>query len=120
MKLLEDMTIWQRIALTLVIVLVILFALALIGWSSGRWDEAPAQEQLYQGVPIDQHLLAIDKRALDDAYRDHLKLLWSVWLKDDVKVTQRINNGLRISRHAYAVAAEQIERREREAEGKKP
>ena len=42
MKSLHDMSTGERIALTVVIVLVILFALAFIGWISGGWDEAPA------------------------------------------------------------------------------
>ena len=40
MKSLYDMSIGERIALTVVIVLVILFAFAFIGWIGGSWDEA--------------------------------------------------------------------------------
>jgi hypothetical protein len=58
------------------------------------------------------HLIELDKRALELAYQDHLKLLFSVWLKDDVAAEQRIRNGLRIARRAYASAADQLEKRE--------
>ena len=39
MKPLGDMTISQRIGLTVVIVLVLIFILAFIGWISGSWEQ---------------------------------------------------------------------------------
>jgi hypothetical protein len=91
-----------------------LLTLALIGYLSGGWEaEGEESEQIYQGVPIDEHLLQVDKEALELAYKDHLKLLFSVWLKDDITTVHRINNGLRGARRAYTHAAEQIEKRER-------
>ena len=42
MKPLQDMTTSQRIGITLAILLVILFALAFIGWMTGRWVAAGA------------------------------------------------------------------------------
>ena len=41
-----DLSLGERIVLTVVIVLVILFAFALMGWITGRWDEAPAAAML--------------------------------------------------------------------------
>jgi len=38
MKPLNQQTLGQRIALTMVIVVVILFALAFIGWVTGGWE----------------------------------------------------------------------------------
>ena len=46
-----ELTIGQRILLTLLIVLVIIFALAFLGWATGRWDEAPAQQQVEETAP---------------------------------------------------------------------
>jgi 5-bromo-4-chloroindolyl phosphate hydrolysis protein len=116
MKSLEDISIGHRIIITFCIILAILFALALFGYLTGGWNQAQgeANEQLYQGIPLNQRLIEIDKESLDNAYKEHLKLLWSNWLKDDVKVVHRINEGLRRARHAYAVAAERIEERERQ------
>ena len=68
---------------------------------------------IYTGVPLDEHLLQLDKEALDDAYSAHLLLLFSVWLKDQAEDPTRINNGLRIARRAYGHAAEQISKREK-------
>ena len=116
MKLPEDMTIGQRIVLTFVIVLVILFALALFGWSTGRWDEAPAAEpDLYGYLPLDEHLLRQDRRALDDAYNDHVVKLFIVWLTQGAeKDASQFRNGLRITRRAYNQAAQGILKREQE------
>lgn len=38
MRNLQDMSLGNRIALTFVIVLIILLALAFIGWSTGGWE----------------------------------------------------------------------------------
>jgi len=99
------------------ITLVIAISLAFVLINVVERDATP-EEQLYQGVPLDAHLLGVDKDALELAYKDHLKLLFSVWLKDDISTVQRINNGLRNARRAYAHAAEQIERRERALKSK--
>lgn len=60
----------------------------------------------------DAHLLELDKAALDQAYSKQLELLFSVWLKDDIKATHRVTNGLRTARHAYVAAIAEIEKRE--------
>ena len=114
MKPLYVMSIGERIALTVVIVLVILFGLAFIGWIGGKWDEAPAAEALYSGVPLDAKLLELDKRGLDEAYHQHVLLLFSVWLKDQAGDPSRFNNGMRTARRAYQTAAERIAAREQQ------
>ena len=48
MKPLSQMTTSERIVITFVIVLVILFVLAFIGWISGGWDEADANLSVMQ------------------------------------------------------------------------
>ena len=114
---LEDMTIGQRILLTIIIVLVILFALAIVGWSTGGWDEAPAQQaeqQLYGDTPLDAVLIRLDKRALDTAYEQRLVRLWEVWISPTTRDPTAFTNGLRIARQRYAEAAAGISRRERQ------
>lgn len=113
---LEELSLAHRVILSIAIVLIILLFAAAIGYVGGRWEARGQESQLYQGIPLDAHLLPLDKRALEAAYHDHLKLLFSVWLRDDVTTTARINNGLRIARRAYGHAIEQIERRERAIE----
>jgi hypothetical protein len=96
----------------IVIAVVAILLASLLLWSVA---EGEPQEQLYQGIALDKHLLQIDHEALEAAYKDHLKLLFSTWLKDDIGVVRRINEGLRRARHAYGVASAKIEERERQA-----
>lgn len=102
---LEDLSLFERIVLTIVIAAVALLLIWVV--------ESVSEEQLYQGVPVNEHLLRLDKLALDKAYEQHVLLLFSVWLKDDISVVHRINNGLRRGREAYLQAAARIEERER-------
>jgi len=120
-KPLAEWSLGNRIALTVVIVLVILLGFALFGYLTGRWDDAQAQQEprLYQGIPLDTHLLELDKVALEEAYHQHLIRLWNVWLTDGAKESQRIKTGLRIARQAYHIAAQEIEKREQEIEQRK-
>lgn len=74
---------------------------------------APTSE-LYGDIPNDPKLLEIDKVALDEAYHDQLKFLFSVWLKDGGRNVQGITTGLRNARSAHALAAAQIAKREQQ------
>jgi hypothetical protein len=79
-------------------------------------DESISQNQvvpeLYEGVPFDAHLLALDRRALDEAYHTQLLLLFSIWLRQQAVDAKQITNGLQIARRAYNQAAGQIAKRE--------
>jgi hypothetical protein len=117
MKPLEDMTVGHRIVLTFIVVLVILFVLAIVGFMSGRWDEAPAAPQgtdLYGDTPIDATLLKLDRRALDEAYHAQLLKLWGVWLADGARDPKHFKNGLGNARRAYGLALEAITKREQD------
>ena len=101
----------KRAIATFIAIVVIVIIMAI--YCCVRDDSQAADEQLYQGVPLDAHLLELDKKALELAYQDHLKLLCSGWLKDDVSVVHRINTGLRRAREAYGQAASRIAEREK-------
>src|SRR5262245_26357281 len=106
---LEEMTIGQRVMLTLVIMLVILFALAIAGWTLGRWEAAAQQgEQLYGDTPLDAVLIRLDKRALDTAYEQRIIKLWEVWISPSTRDATSFTNGLRIARQRYSEAAAAI------------
>jgi hypothetical protein len=113
MKKLEDMTLGQRIVVTFIIVIIILFALALCGWMTGGW-EVEARSDLYGDVPLDAQLLPTDRKALDEAYRAHLIKLWNVWLSDGAKDATYFRKGLIIARGAYAQADQALTKREKE------
>jgi len=96
-----------------IVALTIACVLAYILISIAR-DDAGSFEQIYQGVPLDdRRLLELDKQALEDAYKEHARKLWGVYLSDGAKVTDYINRGLRIQREAYAQAAARLVERER-------
>jgi len=110
MKQLEDMTIGQRTMLMVLIVLVILFALAFCGWVTGGWDQAPAQE--LQPSKFDPRLIALDKEAMDEAYKERVRHLFEVWMKDETGQPGRAIVGVRQARRAYIEAMGKIEERE--------
>jgi hypothetical protein len=89
---------------------------ALVAWGLVIWiPEARDQggpPQLYEGVPFDANLLALDRRALDEAYHNQLLNLFSVWLKQQAVDARQITAGLQIARRAYNQAAGQIAKRE--------
>src|SRR6516225_4530523 len=112
---LEDMTLGQRFLLTLIILLVLLFAMAAFGYFGGRWDQAEGQEQqLYGDTPLDAVLIRLDKRALDEAYHQRIIKLWEVWLSPTTKDATSFTNGLKVVRARYSEAATAISRRERQ------
>ena len=133
MKRLDDLSIVQRIILAVIIVAATLFFL----FAFSRWfgDEAAAQQRnptdapiLYEGLQLDPILLALDKKALDEAYHDQLLKLISVWLSTgNVDDARNFRNGLRNARRAYdilrnAIAAreKQIIELDRQQQGQKP
>ena len=111
MKPLEDMSLGQRVAITVVIVLAILFALALIGYLTGRWDTADAQQTLLSSK-FDARLIALDKEALDEAYKSRVLHLFEVWMKDETGQPGRATVGVRQARRAYIEAMTKVEERE--------
>src|SRR5262245_10068048 len=141
---LEDMSLGQRIALTMIIALVILFAFAAYGFFSGGWQDqskssqfqlaseqeitlltfgqsvALAQGQpidVYAGIPPDTKLLALDKQALEQAYTARLIRLFDVWLSSTQgQDPTNFQNGLRIARRGYILASDALARREQEIE----
>src|SRR5215467_3866029 len=141
---LGELTIPQRIVLTAVIVIVILFVLAAFGYFSGGWQDqskfsqyqlaseqettlltyaqsvALAQGQpidVYAGIPPDTKLLALDKQALEQAYTARLIRLFDVWLSSTQgQDATAFQNGLRIARRGYTLAAQGLARREAEIE----
>src|SRR6516165_5043957 len=92
-----------------------LSCLIILAWPVITWMPVNSQggpPQLYEGVPFDANLLALDRRALDEAYHAQLLLLFSIWLKQQAVDARQITAGLQIARRAYNQAAGQIAKRE--------
>src|SRR6516165_8360602 len=121
----------KKVILAAVIVLVILFAVALYGFLTGRWEDGndessldfrlasgesrPVQlsQNVYEGIPPDSHLLALDRAALEEAYRMRLIRLFDVWLSSNqAQDATNFINGLKIARRGYSLATAALSKRE--------
>jgi hypothetical protein len=60
---------------------------------------------------IDEHIKALDKRALNDAYIAYLKDLFAVWMRDKAGQPARMMRGAEQARQAYIEAFKAIEER---------
>jgi hypothetical protein len=109
MRDLHELSIGQRVVLTVVIVIVILLLLAAFGYLIGRWDEADAQA--ITNSKWDGHLIELDKEALDDAYKAQLMLVWKNWLLDGGPPTRHAT-GFARARNGYIASMTEIEKRE--------
>lgn len=101
----------QKFLITLGTVLAILLALALFGYLTGRWnDDADAQEM--PPSKYDQRLLALDREAIDNAYRSKVEALFTTWLSDPSGQPARAISGVQRARRAYVAAMVEIDKRE--------
>jgi len=117
-KRLEDMTLGQRIMLTLVIALVILFALALVGWSTGGWnigsDDYYRVASAEEGLTVskyDERIEQLDREAAENAYRSQIEHLFTVWMKDSTGQPARAATGAQYARKAFIDVMKAIEER---------
>jgi hypothetical protein len=106
---LEDLSIGHRIAITVVIVLAILFALALYGYLTGGWE---AEAQVVPASKYDKRIAELDREAIDAAYRDKIEALFTTWLSDPSDQPSRAVKGAQNARRAYIGAMTEIEKRE--------
>jgi hypothetical protein len=113
------MTFGQRFLLTLIIIIVILFALAVLGYFTGNWDEDESARPGYpaftlasaESQPIELELCMDEQtreqirnvmiEALDDALKDHIKHVFEIWLKDERGQPGRARTGVRQGIKAY-------------------
>jgi hypothetical protein len=82
MKQLEDISIGNRIAITVIIVLAVLFVLALIGYLSGRW-EAEAKVQVDCMDPTERERIRdLVLNGIDKGLEEQIRHLFETWMKD--------------------------------------
>ena len=116
---LEDLSVWQRIIVAILIVAATCFVLLaltrLFGAADAQQRNPGEPPILYEGLQLDPILLALDKRALDEAYHDQLLKLFGVWLSSGgVDDARNFRNGLRNARRGYFLAREAITAREKQ------
>jgi hypothetical protein len=109
------MSLGHRIAITFVIVLVILFALALYGYLTGGWE---AEAQVVPPSKYDKRIAELDREAIDEAYKEKIIALFNTWLSDPSEQPSRAVKGAQNARRAYIGAMQAIERKEAELLGK--
>lgn len=120
---LEDLSLIKRIALAVVIVVCVLLLLMFASWLVNEPADAqglsiaplpPKGAFVGKPSPWDQHLIELDRVALDDAYHDRIVILFSSWMRDDTDQPERISNGVRQARRAYILVRTAIEQRQKE------
>jgi len=89
----------------------------LLGGFALSFAQAARKSSIVEQAPIDKdeaHLLALDREALDKAYKDHIGLVFGVWMKDpnDPEAPSRAGNGARNARKGYSISRDRIEERE--------
>jgi hypothetical protein len=108
---LTELPLRHRIALTFIIVLIVLFVLAVIGYLTGRWE---VEAQPLVPSKWDDQIDALERQALGDAFKKHIGQLYSVWVTDNYqpRIPPKALIGARNARDAYIRSMEAIEKRE--------
>lgn len=60
----------------------------------------------------DARLIALDKEAIEAAYREHVQRMYSGWMKDDTGQPTRALTGVRQAQRAYIASMDAINQRE--------
>jgi hypothetical protein len=63
----------------------------------------------------DTQILVLEREAIDEAFREHLKHLYLVWMKDESAQPARAMTGARQARSAYIRIMQAFERRQQQA-----
>jgi hypothetical protein len=114
MRDLHEMTIGQRVVLTVIIVVVIVLLLAAIGYLSGRWEAEAQTVPPVAASKYDDHIDELERQAIDDGFKKHIAQLYSIWVTDNYqpRIPPKAVTGARNARDAYIRAMEAIEKRE--------
>ena len=103
---LEDLSFPIRLLLTLIIVLIVAFALMLLGAQAEIRDRSPSSYQ--------RELLQLDKEAVKEAYKEQVRKLFTNWVVDSTGQPERMTVGLRNAQAAYIGAMVEINKYEQE------
>jgi hypothetical protein len=110
MKPLSEVSLGNRIAITVAIVVAIVLLLALFGYLGGRWEAeaaprgyqvASAEAEPCMSVETREKIRVIVNEGIDQALRDHIHRMFDVWMKDETKQPERARHGARQGIRAY-------------------
>src|SRR5215468_544939 len=98
---------WLIAAAALLALLLIAFAFKVYG------QPKPPRETAFSVdvSPYEEHILDLDRQAMDAAYSDRLQHLFAVWTVDDTEQPQRVIAGANKARRAYIAAMQAIDKR---------
>jgi hypothetical protein len=96
----------SKIVATLVALVIILMLVA------ANELPQPAPPPLYVISPYEGRLLELERAAIDDAFRQKITQLWTVWMSDDKGQPARAVNGASQARKAYIASMQEIDKRE--------
>jgi hypothetical protein len=108
------LSVGHRVMITFAIVLAILFALAVYGYMTGAWKVEAAPQPAYEITKFEPRLLELEREAIENAFRQKITALWTVWMSDDAGQPARAVNGAVQARKAYIASMQRIEQREEE------
>jgi hypothetical protein len=109
-------TFTQRFLITLIIVIIILFVLAALGYFTGNWDEdetarpgyglasAETRPELCMDSETKERVRSLMLTALDEALKTKIEDLFSVWLRDATDQPRRAQRGMQGALLAYTGA----------------
>src|SRR4030095_2325726 len=110
----QQMTFGQRFLLTLIIIIIILFALAAFGYFTGRWGDDAEAQSAYVVTKYELRLLELEREAVDDAFKQKITSLWTVWMSDERGQPGRAVTGATQARKAYIASMQELDKREEE------
>src|SRR5215475_13021160 len=110
---------WRLLAVVIA-VLLLAFAFGYFESAGGQTTSTLPPKGTFVGPsPYDEHLIELDKQALDDSYRKQLDVLFSSWMRDDTAQPQRLTVGIQQARRAYILSMGEIEKRARDLQQRK-
>src|SRR5262245_38747915 len=110
----EDQSLGQRIVLTVIICLAVLFFFAIIGWLSGAWDEARGAKIGSVGFTLNcdlergEHTRGVLAQALDEGLKEHFIKLFHNWAQDPTDQPARAQRGFRNTLLVYNILAQRL------------
>jgi hypothetical protein len=128
--LLADWPRWARAVIVIVITVVVVILLLLFlpdasddsQSESGGFKMAAEESRPYvfaqaptEPTKYDAQILVLEREAIDEAYREQMRHLFIVWMRDESRQPERALTGARQARSAYVRIMQAFERRQEQS-----